>query len=60
MGLSEILWLIVLAAGLLLEGIGVLSGKDMWYTASDLIRKWVPKVLIAAFLVWAGHHFNVI
>jgi hypothetical protein len=60
MGLSEILWLIVLAAGLLLEGIGLLSGKDKWYTATDLIRRWVPPVLIAAALVWLSVHFNVV
>ncbi len=57
--MSLILWGIVLLAGLVLEGIGLLSGKDKWYTATDIIRKWVPRFIIAAALLWLAHHFGV-
>ncbi len=57
--MSLILWGLVLLAGLVLEGIGLLSRHDKWYTATDIIRKWAPKVVIAAALVWLANHFGV-
>lgn len=59
MSLSLALWGVVLAAGLALEAIGLLSRKDRWLTATDIIRRWVPKALIAAALLWLAHHFGV-
>jgi hypothetical protein len=59
MSLSLILWGVVLAAALVLEGVGLLSGRDKWYTATDLIKRWVPKVIIAAAILWLAHHFGV-
>lgn len=58
--MSLILWGIVLLAGLALEAVGAWSAKDKWYTATDIIRKWVPKVLIAAAILWLAQHFDVI
>jgi hypothetical protein len=59
MSLSLILWGVVLAAALILEGVGLLSGRDKWYTATDLIKRWVPKVIIAVAILWLAHHFGV-
>jgi hypothetical protein len=50
----------VLLAGLALEAVGLLSGRDKWYTATDIIRKYVPTVIIAAALLWLAHHFGVV
>ena len=60
MSLSLFLWLVVLLAGLILEAIGLLSNKDRWLTATDVIRRWVPPVLIAAALVWLAGHFDIV
>lgn len=60
MSLSLVLWGLVLLAGLALEAVGLLSGRDKWYTATDIIRRWVPKALILAALLWLGHHFGVL
>jgi hypothetical protein len=57
--MSLILWGVVLAAALVLEGVGLLSGRDKWYTATDIIRRWVPKIIIAAALLWLAAHFGV-
>ncbi len=59
MNLSLILWGIVLIAALALEGVGVLEGNDRWWTLTDIIRKWVPRAIIALSLIWLAHHFLV-
>jgi len=60
MSLSLILWGIVLAAGLALEAIGLASRKDKWLTATDIIRRYVPRVLIGAALLWLAAHFDAV
>lgn len=52
-------WLVLLVAGLVLEGVGALSNKDRWPTLTDVIRRYVPKAMIAAALVWLAAHFGV-
>ena len=52
-------WIALLAAGLILEGIGVLSRKDRWVPLTDVIRKYVPKTMIALALAWLAVHFGV-
>jgi len=59
MRLSLLLWGVVLAAGLALEAVGLLSRKDKWLTATDIIRRWVPVTIIAAALLWLAYHFGV-
>lgn len=59
--LNLILWSIVLAAGLALEAEGILHhDSDGWHTATYYIRRWVPRAIVAAALVWLAHHFGVI
>lgn len=56
--IGTILWLVVLGLAGVLEFVGRKSG-DAWPTLTDLIRKWVPKTIIAAALVWLAYHFGV-
>jgi hypothetical protein len=60
MTLNELLWAIVIAAGLALEGVGLLNRKDKWLPLTEYIRRWVPPVIIAAALVWLAAHFDII
>lgn len=59
MTLSLILWGVVLVAALALEALGLRRTGDRWLTLTDIIRRWVPKVIIATALVWLAHHFGV-
>lgn len=59
MSLSLVLWSIVLVAALALEAIGLRRSGDRWLTATDIIRRWVPRVVIATSLVWMARHFGV-
>jgi hypothetical protein len=59
MTLNEVLWAIVLFAGLALEVIGLMDRRDRWLPLSDYINRWVPPALIAAALIWLAHHFGL-
>jgi hypothetical protein len=60
MTLNELLWAIVIAAGLALEGAGLLNRRDKWLPLTEYIRKYVPKALIAAGVFWLAWHFDVV
>jgi hypothetical protein len=60
MTLNELLWAIVIAAGLALEGAGLLNRHDKWLPLTEYIRRWVPPAIIAVALLWLSHHFGVI
>jgi hypothetical protein len=60
MTLNEILWALVIVAGLALEGAGLLNKRDKWLPLTEYINRWVPPALIAAALVWLAIHFNVV
>jgi hypothetical protein len=53
------LWLIVIGAALMLEGASFLSQRDKWLPLTYYIKRFVPKVIIAAALLWLAHHFGV-
>lgn len=59
MSLSLILWGVVLLAALALEAIGLRRAGDRWLTLTDIIRRWVPRIIIAAALLWLANHFGV-
>jgi hypothetical protein len=59
MTLNELLWAIVIAAGLALEGAGLLNRRDKWLPLTEYIKKYVPKALIAAGIVWLAFHFGL-
>jgi hypothetical protein len=52
-------WFVLLAAGLALELVGVLSPRDRWPALTDIVRRYVPKTMIAAALAWLAIHFGV-
>jgi hypothetical protein len=58
--MSLILWLIILGLALALEGVSLLKRDDKWLPLTYYIRKYVPKALILAALVWLAHHFDVV
>jgi hypothetical protein len=39
--------------------VGLLSRRDRWPPLTDVIRKYVPKTMIAAALAWLAIHFGV-
>jgi hypothetical protein len=59
MTFNEVLWAIVIASGLALEGAGLLNRHDKWLPLTEYIKKYVPKAIIAAALVWLAHHFGL-
>jgi hypothetical protein len=60
MTLNEILWAVVIAAALALEGAGLLNRRDKWLPLTEYIKKYVPKALILAGIVWLAVHFDVV
>lgn len=56
--LNEFLWGLVIAGALVLEYAGRKDSGE-WHTLTWYIRKYVPKVLIAAAIVWLAAHFDV-
>jgi hypothetical protein len=60
MTFNELLWAIVIAAALALEGAGLLNKRDKWLPLTQYINKYVPKALIAAGIVWLAWHFDVV
>jgi hypothetical protein len=60
MTFNELLWAIVIAAALALEGAGLLNKRDKWLPLTEYIKKYVPKALILAGIVWLAYHFDVV
>jgi len=52
-------WIVLLVAGLALQAVGLRSTKDRWPPLTDVIRRYVPPVMIAAALAWLAVHFGV-
>jgi hypothetical protein len=55
--LTLVLWLIVIAAGAVLEGFGITHVHD--WTFSALVRKSVPWVVRLIVWLWLGFHFLI-
>ena len=50
-------WLVIIAAWLLWEGIGIRSGSDRYPSFTDLVRKFIPRGVLVGFLAWMVYHF---
>jgi hypothetical protein len=59
MTLNLILWLIVLAAGVVLEAVGLWRSDDPWQPLTYYVRRYIPHVVVAAAIIWLGYHFGV-
>lgn len=53
-----LLWVFVILAGILLEGVGLLRADDAWPPLTHVVVAFVPEGMTMAFIVWLSSHFT--